>query len=79
MSKQDEMLRHYDKLMRKAKSMDKNDAPSSCRRCPYYRPEFKYRHCLYARCPYDKHRLVFRKHPLHRDQFSGKEVVKMRV
>lgn len=80
MSKQEELLRHYEKLMRKSRRMDGSEtAPASCRRCPFYRPEFKYRSCLYARCSYGKDQQVFRKKPHNRDKFSGKEVVKMRV
>jgi len=26
-------------------------APDSCKLCPYYRPDFKFRTCLYAHCP----------------------------
>ena len=76
MSKQEELLNRYEKLIRKAKqsvSKDEADkAPGSCRRCPYYRPEFRYRFCLYARCPFKKADTVFRKKPKAKDPFSEK-------
>lgn len=43
MSKAEERFRHYEKLMKKAG----DQAPASCRKCPYFQPEFKYRSCLY--------------------------------
>lgn len=79
MNKQDELLLHYEKLIRKSRCMDKTEKPVSCKSCIYYRPEFKYRSCFYARCPFGEDQQVFRKKPLRRDKFSGKEVVKMRV
>ena len=42
------------------------------------KPEFKYRSCLYARCPYDHGRSTLRDKPLKKDKFV-KEVVKMGV
>lgn len=38
-------------------------APDSCKLCPYYRPDFKFRTCLYAHCPYKKQVNVFRSTP----------------
>ena len=39
--------------------------PPKCRLCPYYQPEFRYRKCLYAVCPYGKDRNTeFRRRPL---------------
>lgn len=56
MSKAEERFRHYEKLVKKAD----DQAPASCRKCPYYQPEFKYRSCLYVRCPFEKHRSTLR-------------------
>ena len=43
---------------------------------PCYHPDFKYRRCLYATCPYGKpDSEVFRQKPLRWDKFSGREVV----
>ena len=73
MSKQEELLNRYEKLIRKAKQEGcAEEAPGSCRRCLYYRPEFKYRFCLYARCPFQKADTVFRKKPKAKDPFSEK-------
>ena len=49
----------------------------SCAKCQYYQPDFKYRKCLYARCPYQRDAEIFRKRPLKKDKIPGPEVVKM--
>lgn len=74
MSKAEERFRHYEKLVKKAD----DQAPASCRKCPYYQPEFKYRSCLYVRCPFEKHRSTLRDKSLKKDKIM-KEVVKMGV
>ena len=74
MSKAEERFRHYEKLVKKAG----DQAPASCRKCPYYQPDFKYRSCLYARCFYDHGRSTLRDKPLKKDKFV-KEVVKWGV
>ena len=76
MSKAEERFRHYEKLVKKAG--EKDQPPASCRKCPYYQPDFKYRSCLYARCPFEKRRSTLRDKPLKKDKFV-KEVVKMGV
>ena len=70
MSKQEELLKHYEKMIRKSTQSEVNKAPASCKRCSYYRPEFKYRFCLYARCHFQKVDTVFRKKPKAKDPFS---------
>jgi len=79
MTKQLEMLRHYEKLIRASKKVEKNckNKPLSCPLCMYYRPDFKYRKCQFSRCFYGKEANVFRDKPLKKDVFSGNEVVKM--
>ena len=79
-------FRRYEKLVKKARKEQKAkaggqapDAPPSCARCPYYQPDFKYRKCLYARCPYKRDTEIFRKRPLKKDKIPGPEVVKMDV
>ncbi len=81
MNKQDELLRRCEKLVKAAKRSAPNPdrKPCSCSRCDYYRPDFKYRKCQFSRCPFGKHEDVFRRKPLRRDKFSGKEVVSMHV
>ncbi len=55
---------------------DRNRTATKCRLCCYYHPEFKYRKCLFATCPYGKpDREYFRKKPLPRDKFPCREVV----
>lgn len=52
--------------------VDHNKAVPRCGRCPYHHPDFKYRRCLYATCPYGKTDAdVFRKKPLRTDKYSG--------
>lgn len=70
MGKREELLRRYEKLS-KAAMQDKPESwPGSCKRCVYYRPDFKYRRCQFSRCPYGKQTDVFRLKPLKRDKFS---------
>ena len=38
--------------------------PSCCENCLYEREDFKYRHCFFARCPYDKTKITLREEPL---------------
>ena len=38
--------------------------PASCNTCPYVQEEFKYRNCLYVRCPFDKTKITLRDEPL---------------
>lgn len=38
--------------------------PSSCDSCPYAMADYKYRECLYVRCPYDKTKITLREEPL---------------
>lgn len=66
MDKREELLRRYEKLSRAAMQ----NKPESCKRCVYYRPDFKYRRCQFSRCPYGKQADVFRQKPLKRDKFS---------
>ena len=72
-------FRHYEALIRKSKKTGAQKKPVSCAKCVYYQPEFKYRKCLYARCPYRKVEDVFRKRPLKKDKIPKPEVVKMNV
>ncbi len=72
-------FRHYEALIRKSKQDGTEKKPVSCAKCVYYQPDFKYRKCLYARCPYQKVADVFRKQPLKKDRIAKQEVVKMDV
>ncbi len=70
MRKKEEAFRHYEKLVRKAAGK-KEAKPESCPHCPYYREDFRYRTCTFARCPFGKEVDVFRKQPLKRNSYSG--------
>lgn len=71
-----EDLIFYRKLMKYEVSVDRNRTAPRCRQCCYFHPDFKYRHCLFATCPYGKtDKEVFRKKPLFRDRFSCREAV----
>lgn len=76
-----EKLRHIEKLKKKKfqSQRGESDVPIVCKRCPYYQPEFRYRTCLYARCPRYNGRSTFRRKPLSSDPFTDAEVVKLRV
>ena len=70
-------LNFYRKLMRHEVTVDRNKTAPKCRQCCSYHPDFKYRKCLFATCPYgtpDKE--FFRQKPLSTDKFSGREVVR---
>lgn len=66
-------------ISRRERENVKVQIPPVCKCCPNYRPEFKYRYCLFARCPYDKYRKVFRERLLARDPFSESKAVKKDV
>ena len=73
-------FRCYETLVKKMQKTDNPiQKPPSCSKCPYYRPEFRYRRCLYARCPFYRGAETFRKRPLKRDRIPGPEAVKMDV
>jgi len=63
--KRNEALRHVQHSMHHviAAGEGSDRAPDSCKLCPYYRPDFKFRTCLYAHCPYKKQGNVFRSTP----------------
>lgn len=50
--KRNEALRHVQHSMYHviAAGEGSDRAPDSCKLCPYYRPDFKFRTCLYAHC-----------------------------
>ena len=71
-----ERVNVYRKLKNHKVTVDRNKAAPKCKNCCCYHPEFKYRKCLYATCPYGKpDSLVCRKKPLRRDKYIGREVV----
>ena len=70
-------LKFFRKLMKNEISYDRNKTAPRCRNCCYYHPDFKYRRCLYAKCPYGKpDNEVFRQKPLRSDCVTGREVVR---
>ena len=75
--KEMQRFRHYEALMKKSRKAAGGEKPPSCAKCQYYQPDFKFRKCLYARCPYGRDAEVFRKRPLKKDKIPGPEVVKM--
>ena len=60
--------RHYESMIKKARKTGIGEKPPSCAKCQYYQPDFKYRKCLYARCPYQRDTEIFRKRPLKKDK-----------
>lgn len=77
--KEMQRFRHYEALMKKSRKTAGGEKPPSCAKCQYYQPDFKFRKCLHARCPYGRDTEVFRKRPLKKDKILGPEVVKMDV
>ena len=59
------------KQLTKPVEIDKNKTAPSCKNCPYFHPEFKYRTCLFSICPFGKsQKCIFRSRPLLEDGFS---------
>ena len=79
MSEKDlQRFRHYEKLIKESqKATDPGKKPSSCEKCMYHQPDFKYRKCLYTWCPYKRETEIFWKRPLKKDKIPGSEAVKM--
>ena len=75
--KEMQRFRHYEALMKKSRKAAGGEKPPSCAKCQYYQPDFKFRKCLHARCPYGRDAEVFRKRLLKKDKIPGPEVVKM--
>ena len=48
-------LNFYRNLMKHEVTVDRNKTAPRCRNCCYFRPDFKYRRCLFATCPYLQH------------------------
>lgn len=53
MTKHDDCFRRFERMAKSAKKNLSGDKPSSCSRCLYYRPDFKFRFCQFTRCPYE--------------------------
>ena len=69
MLKDNSKLNRCRKLLEASPKVDRNKEPPKCRICPYYQPEFRYRRCLYATCPYGKDRKApFRGRPLREEE-----------
>ena len=79
MSKQEDRFRRYERSARLKKKLspEEESRPSCCADCLYRCPDFKYRRCMFARCPYGISDNVFRDKPLKRDRFIEKEAAKM--
>jgi hypothetical protein len=69
MRDQEERLRYYEHLCRKAEK-NTSDKPMSCGKCPCHREDFRYRTCVFTRCPYGLSVDVFRKRPLKREKIT---------
>ena len=69
--KEMQRFRHYEALMKKSRKTAGGEKPPSCAKCQYYQPDFKFRECLHARCPYGRDAEVFRKRPLKKDKIPG--------
>ena len=72
-------LKRYEKLIRSAQKDETYGRPASCSKCRYYQSDFKYRKCLFTRCPYKVELDVFRRRPLRRDITVKVEAVRMDV
>ncbi len=74
MSDNNARLNRCKKLLAEPVKVDRSKAVPRCRKCLYYRPDFRFRSCLFADCPYGKNtRSVFRRKPLRIDKIIGKK------
>ena len=65
-------IRRAEKLIQKKERQTKKaKRPACCGSCEYNQPNFKYRTCLFVRCPKDKTRRTLRDKPLRKDKFSA--------
>ena len=48
-------------------SFEQKNTPS-CSLCSFLRPQFRYRKCLFAKCPYGKDAHIFRRAPLKKER-----------
>ena len=78
--KRNEALRHVQHSMHHviAAGEGSDRAPDNCKLCPYYRPDFKFRTCLYAHCPYKKQVNVFRSTPEKWDMVLRKIILPLK-
>ena len=54
-------IRRAEKLIQKKERQTKKaNRPACCGSCEYNQPNFKYRTCLFVRCPMDKTRKILR-------------------
>lgn len=49
----------YERFMQQRPELKERE-DSHCRGCPYHRPNWKYRYCVYRECPYVKGLVTFR-------------------
>ncbi len=69
MHENDAKMNRFKKLIGMPPKVDRNREPPKCHCCMYYQPEFRYRNCLYATCPYGKDRnKAFRETPLRSEK-----------
>lgn len=76
-----EYVKHriYEKMMVQIPNMETpaKEIPKNCRECMYYQPRWRYRTCLYVRCPYGKKVNPFRKQESKKETIQFPEVVDM--
>ncbi len=61
--------KNYRKILLKPKNVDMSKILPKCRNCMFYQPDFRYRKCLYAVCPFGKtSKAVFRNKPLKEER-----------
>ena len=74
MSDNNAWLNRCKKFLSEPVKVDRNKAVPKCRKCLYYRPDFRFRSCLFADCPYGKNpNSIFRANPLRIDKIIGKK------
>ena len=75
----EERKKHIRRLKDGMTSPGRNTKQPRCCRCEYFQPRFRFRRCLFARCPYGKQEGIFREKPLKKEFWYKDEVVRVRA
>ena len=66
-----QFFKELKKIMETPPKPDRNRQPPRCPNCPYFRPEFRYRKCLFGTCTMGKDRnTAYRARPLREEKVA---------
>ncbi len=73
-----DQLNRCKNLLKTPPAVDRKRQPPQCLSCMYFQPKFRFRCCLYVRCPYGKG-CTCREEPLKREYFGARRAVRLSV